>query len=642
MANLEEIALRPEWSTIETSFTQHPKIKARNSKRKMLPLKPYLPMWNKIFALVCVVAVSLDPLFIYIPIINEDNKCITTDKKLGITAVVLRLFTDLIYIGDIIYIVAKSSQELKRLGIWKIDKFKNALAILKLSWLHILVDILAILPIPQVIMLSSFTKMKDLGSLNKRQFLNLVLLSQYVPRVFRIYLSSKEVAKIQDILTATVWINGAFNFFLYILASHVFGAFWYFFSVQRETACWFQASKGKPGYDANTVCDGKKAPPPEYTTFLENKCLIKYNPEITIDPPFDFGIFLDALQSGLLGSYDFPRKLTYCFWWGLRNLSSVGQNLKTSTYIWETLFAVSISIVGLLLFLYLIGNLQTYLQMATTRSEEVRRKMKLKELEVDWWISKNGLPKEMKSTIMQNVKDSLKENKDVDVQNLLSALPREDRRAIKRLLCSATLRKVEMLRNVKEEVLEVICDHMKPVIYTENSYIIREGDPLDQMILITQGTVWVYTGNSCSHGRRSNGGTNASSSNTTKRLKKGDIYGEELVKWSLTHNSLSDFPISNENVRSHTKVEGFALKANDLMNAISNYWWLFSRNLCGLKTSSSNNSPAKRWENLAISAVKSVRQCRPTRAKIMSLQIEDDEKRSQTLNYRRLTPKGRL
>jgi len=35
---------------------------------------------------------------------------------------------------------------------------------------------------------------------------------------------------------------------------------------------------------------------------------------------FDFGIFLDALQSGVVESRDFPSKLFYCFWWGLKNL----------------------------------------------------------------------------------------------------------------------------------------------------------------------------------------------------------------------------------------------------------------------------------------------------------------------------------
>ena len=38
--------------------------------------------------------------------------------------------------------------------------------------------------------------------------------------------------------------------------------------------------------------------------------------------------------------------------------SSLGQNLQTSTYIWENCFAVSISIFGFLLILYFIGNLQ--------------------------------------------------------------------------------------------------------------------------------------------------------------------------------------------------------------------------------------------------------------------------------------------
>ena len=45
-----------------------------------------------------------------------------------------------------------------------------------------------------------------------------------------------------------------------------------------------------------------------------------------IDPPyksktlFDFGIFLEALQSGVVQSKHFSEKFFHCFWWGLRNL----------------------------------------------------------------------------------------------------------------------------------------------------------------------------------------------------------------------------------------------------------------------------------------------------------------------------------
>ena len=45
-----------------------------------------------------------------------------------------------------------------------------------------------------------------------------------------------------------------------------------------------------------------------------------------------------------------------------------------------------------------------------------------------------------------------------------------------------------MFQNMNDQVLEVICNHHKPVIYNESSYIIREGDPLDRMPFIIQGT----------------------------------------------------------------------------------------------------------------------------------------------------------
>lgn len=44
--------------------------------------------------------------------------------------------------------------------------------------------------------------------------------------------------------------------------------------------------------------------------------------------------------------------------------SSLGQNLETSTYVWEICFAVFISIAGLVLFSFLIGNMQVSTQMS--------------------------------------------------------------------------------------------------------------------------------------------------------------------------------------------------------------------------------------------------------------------------------------
>lgn len=40
------------------------------------------------------------------------------------------------------------------------------------------------------------------------------------------------------------------------------------------------------------------------------------------------------------------------------SFSSLGQNLKTSNFIWENIFAICISVIGLILFSLLIGNMQ--------------------------------------------------------------------------------------------------------------------------------------------------------------------------------------------------------------------------------------------------------------------------------------------
>jgi hypothetical protein len=57
--------------------------------------------------------------------------------------------------------------------------------------------------------------------LDKRKFLNAVVFFQYAPRVLRIYISWMNLTRTASKLARLVWVKAAFNFFLYILASHV-------------------------------------------------------------------------------------------------------------------------------------------------------------------------------------------------------------------------------------------------------------------------------------------------------------------------------------------------------------------------------------------------------------------------------------
>ena len=54
--------------------------------------------WNIIIILVRMIALSLEPLFLYGLMINEYKKCVEIDRMLGITAIVSRSFLDISYL----------------------------------------------------------------------------------------------------------------------------------------------------------------------------------------------------------------------------------------------------------------------------------------------------------------------------------------------------------------------------------------------------------------------------------------------------------------------------------------------------------------------------------------------------------------
>uniref|UniRef100_A0A7N2MVQ4 Cyclic nucleotide-gated ion channel 1-like n=1 Tax=Quercus lobata TaxID=97700 RepID=A0A7N2MVQ4_QUELO len=320
------------------------------------PREKFLKRWRVGFVLSCMIAVAMDPLFFYLPVINQKKKCVGFDGRLWKTTLVLRSFFDIIHLLHIIlqFRTGFIDEELRKLAklelntdAWKIAR--------KYLWPRFILDILTILPIPQVVVRIIISEMKGTESTHKVKFLNAVVLFQYVPRVYQIYLSWRKLITNDKKFDRILRVKAPLNFILYILAGHVLGAFWYFFSIQRLAACWQRkgaCDQNRTGcYGTSFYCDRSSGD----LSFINDICR-KY--VLNTTSAFDFGIFLPALQSGVLESPDFPQKLFFSFWWGMRNLSSLGGNLQTSNYIWENCFALSISIFGLILFLYFLGNLQ--------------------------------------------------------------------------------------------------------------------------------------------------------------------------------------------------------------------------------------------------------------------------------------------
>nr|POE66688.1 putative cyclic nucleotide-gated ion channel 8 [Quercus suber] len=229
--------------------------------------------------------------------------------------------------------------------------------------------------------------------------------------------------------------------------------------------------------------------------------------------------------------------------------STLGQGLETSTYPGEVLFSILIAISGLLLFALLIGNMQTYIQSLTVRVEEMR----IKRRDSEQWMHHHLLPQDLRERVRRYDQYKWLETRGVDEESLVQSLPKDLRRDIKRHLCLNLVRRVPLFANMDERLLDAICERLKPSLYTERTYIVRKGDPVDEMLFIIRGRLESVTTEGGRSGFFNRG-----------LLKEGDFCGEELLTWALDPKAGSNLPSSTRTVKALTEVEAFALEAEEL------------------------------------------------------------------------------
>ncbi|GFP94115.1 probable cyclic nucleotide-gated ion channel 6 [Phtheirospermum japonicum] len=534
------------------------------SEKKIFdPQDKLLTIWNKLFVMSCILGVSVDPLFYFLPVFNKSSNCLDIDRKLAITATTLRTIIDVFYLLHMALqfrtaYIAPSSRVFGR-GELVIDPAQIAKRYLKC---YFIIDFLAVLPLPQIVVWRFLQRSKGSDVLATKQALFFIILFQYVPRLARIWPLTSELKRTSGVFAETAWAGAVSYLLLYMLASHAFGALWYLLSVERNDTCWQRACKGMCKtqflYCGNQKMSGYNSWSIISSSVLSAACPV----DDDNNPPFDFGIYRQALAAGIVSSRTFMSKYCYCLWWGLQNLSTLGQGLETSTYPGESIFSIALAISGLILFALLIGNMQTYLQSLTIRLEEMR----VKRRDSEQWMHHRLLPPDLRERVRRYDQYKWLETRGVDEESLVQSLPKDLRRDIKRHLCLALVKRVPLFENMDERLLDAICERLKPCLYTENTYIVREGDPVDEMIFLIRGRLESVT----TDGGRS-GFFNRS------LLKEGDFCGEELLTWALDPKSGSNLPSSTRTVKALTEVEAFALTADELKFVASQFRRLHSR-----------------------------------------------------------------
>ncbi|KAI7754411.1 hypothetical protein M8C21_000459 [Ambrosia artemisiifolia] len=497
----------------------------------------FITRWNYMFLIICLNALFVDPLYFLVPEIARGKYCMRTAY------------------------VAPNSRVFGR-GDLVMDPRKIALRYLRRGFA---IDLAAALPLPQLFIWFVIPAVSTAARANHS--ISLIIIIQYIPRLFVIFPLNQRINKTTGVIAKTAWVGAAYYVMLYMLASHVIGASWYLMAIERQYSCWKEecAKEENVTYPCRRVyfdCDHVNDPGRDkwlkQTQVLTN-CSSENSPV-----NFTFGIYAPAFSEGVT-SATFFEKYFFCFWFGLKSLSSYGQNLETSTSVGETIFGCTVCLGGLVIFCLLIGNMQTYLQSTTARLEEWR----VKRRDTEEWMRHRQLPPDLQDKIRRFVQYKWLATRGVDEEDILHALPVDLRRQIQRHLCLALVRRVPFFSQMDDDqLLDVICEHLVQSLSTKDQHLVREGDPVNEMTFVIRGELESST---------TNGGRSGFFNSIT--LKHGDFCGEELLTWALTPESNVNLPSSTRTVKALTEVEAFALRAEDLRFVAKQFKRLHSKKL---------------------------------------------------------------
>lgn len=111
--------------------------------------------------------------------------------------------------------------------------------------------------------------------------------------------------------------------------------------------------------------------------------------------------------------------------------------------------------------------------------------------------------------------------------------------------------------NLGEPALTDLCYYVKLVFYLYRSLIVREGEPINEMLFMLHGKLRTHN------------------TKGTEYLKDGDggLFGKELVTWFKNQAEVYSYnlPVSQRTAQAFTNVEAFVLMAYDLKKIFSKY-----------------------------------------------------------------------
>ncbi|TYJ16876.1 hypothetical protein E1A91_A09G011900v1 [Gossypium mustelinum] len=194
-----------------------------------------------------------------------------------------------------------------------------------------------------------------------------------------------------------------------------------------------------------------------------------------------------------------------------------------------------------------------------------RKKLQLRRRDIEWWMRRRQLPSGLRQRVRHFETQTWDTMGGEEEMTWIEELPDGLRRDIKRYLCLDLIKKVPLFDSLDDIILDNICDRVKPLVYSKDEKIIREGDPVLRMVFVVSGRV-----------KRSQGLSKGKIA--TSILEPGGFLGDELLSWCLRRPFIDRLPASSTTFTCIEYTEAFGLNANDLRYITEHFRYRFANN----------------------------------------------------------------
>ncbi|CAH8284489.1 unnamed protein product [Eruca vesicaria subsp. sativa] len=523
----------------------------------MNPHSKFVQSWTKFFAFSCLLAIFIDPLFFFLILVKQNDKCIVIDWPMAKAFVAVRSVTDVLFSVNILlqFRLAYVAPESTVVGAGQLVDHPRKIA-RHYFFGKFLLDLFIVMPFPQILILWIIpAQLGAYGANDAKNLLRAAVLFQYIPKLYRL-LPLLAGQTPTGFIFESAWANFVINLLTFMLAGHVVGSCWYLFGLQRVNQCLRDAC-GDSDRTCKDLIDCHAGASGGLLGAWKNNT--RASDCFQEEGDFSYGIYSKAVtlttKSSLFTRY------SYSLFWGFQQISTLAGNQVPSYFLGEVFFTMGIIGLGLLLFALLIGNMQNFLQSLGRRNLE----MTLRRRDVEQWMSHRRLPEGIRKRVREAERFNWAATRGVNEELLFKNMPDDLQRDIRRHLF-IFLKKVRIFSLMDESILDAIRERLKQRTYIGSSMVLHRGGLVEKMVFIVRGEMESIGEDGC-----------------VLPLSEGDVCGEELLTWCLERSSVNPdgtrikMPtkrlVSNRNVTCVTNVEAFALSVADLEDVTS----LFSR-----------------------------------------------------------------